>query len=64
MQILEKIFFWGITAAVVLRIIFTLLTAYLLQISGLKLVGGLVLLWVVYKLYKDVIQKEEKKKLI
>jgi len=56
-----KIFFWGITAAVVLRIIFTLLTAYLLQISGLKLVGGLVLLWVVYKLYKDVIQKEEKK---
>ena len=60
-NIRKKIFFWGITAAVVLRIIFTLLTAYLLQISGLKLVGGLVLLWVVYKLYKDVIQKEEKK---
>lgn len=60
-NIRKKIFFWGIAAAVVLRIIFTLLTAYLLQISGLKLVGGLVLLWVVYKLYKDVIQKEEKK---
>ena len=60
-NIRKKIFFWGITAAVVLRIIFTLLTAYLLQISGLKLVGGLVLLWVVYKLYKDVIQREEKK---
>ena len=60
-QIRSKIFFWGITAAVVARIIFTLLTAYLLQIQGLKLVGGLVLLWVVYKLYKDVIRKEEKK---
>ena len=62
-DIRKKIFFWGIAAAVVLRIIFTLLTAYLLQISGLKLVGGLVLLWVVYKLYKDVIQKKEKKRL-
>jgi YjbE family integral membrane protein len=60
-KIRSKIFFWGITAAVFARIIFTLLTAYLLQIQGLKLIGGLVLLWVVYKLYKDVIKKEEKK---
>jgi YjbE family integral membrane protein len=60
-QIRSKIFFWGIAAAVVARITFTLLTAYLLQIQGLKLIGGLVLLWVVYKLYKDVIRKEEKK---
>ena len=60
-SIRKKIFFWGISAAVLLRIVFTLLTAYLLQIKGLKLVGGLILLWVVYRLYKDVIKKEEKK---
>ena len=62
-KVRKKIFFWGISAAVVLRIIFTLLTAYLLQIQGIKLLGGLVLLWVVYKLYKDVIKKEEKKEI-
>jgi YjbE family integral membrane protein len=62
-KIRKKIFFWGISAAVVLRIIFTLLTAYLLQIKGLKLIGGLILLWVIYKLYKDVIKREEKKEI-
>ena len=62
-SIRKKIFFLGISAAVLLRIVFTLLTAYLLQIKGLKLVGGLILLWVVYRLYKDVIKKEEKKEI-
>ena len=59
----KKIFFWGISVAVILRIIFTFLTAYLLQIKGLKLFGGFVLLWVVYKLYKDVIKKTDEKKI-
>ena len=53
----KKIIFWGIGAAVVLRIILTLLTAYLLQINGLRLIGGLALLYICYKLYKDVIKK-------
>jgi YjbE family integral membrane protein len=52
----KKIIFWGIGAAIVLRIIFTLITAYLLQINGLRLVGGILLLYIVYKLYKDVIK--------
>ena len=52
----RKIIFWGIGGAVVLRIILTLLTAYLLQITGLRLLGGLLLLYVVYKLYIDVIK--------
>ena len=52
----KKIIFWGIGGAVVLRIILTLLTAYLLQISGLRLIGGLLLLYIVYKLYTDVIK--------
>ena len=54
----KKIIFWGIGAAIVLRIIFTLMTAYLLQINGLKTIGGLLLLYVSYKLYKDVIKSE------
>ena len=56
----KKIIFWGIGLAIVLRIIFTLITAYLLQISGLKLIGGLLLLYIAYKLYKDVIKGQVK----
>ena len=52
----KKVIFWGIGGAVVLRIILTLLTAYLLQITGLRLFGGILLLYVVYKLYVDVIK--------
>mgnify|MGYP001304565687 CR=1 FL=1 len=52
----KKIIFWGIGAAIVLRIVFTLITAYLLQINGLRLIGGLLLLYVCYKLYVDVVK--------
>ena len=52
----KKIIFWGIGGAVVLRIILTLLTAYLLQITGLRLIGGLALLYICYKLYKDILK--------
>ena len=52
----KKIIFWGIGGAVILRIILTLFTAYLLQITGLRLIGGLLLLYIVYKLYVDVIK--------
>ena len=54
----KKIIFWGIGAAIVLRIIFTLITSYLLQINGLKMIGGLLLLYIAYKLYKDVIKNK------
>ena len=56
----KKIIFFGIGAAVILRIILTLLTAYLLQIKGLRLLGGLALLYIVYKLYVDVIKHNNK----
>ena len=52
----KKIIFFGIGGAVILRIILTLLTAYLLQITGLRLLGGVLLLYIVYKLYTDVIK--------
>ena len=51
----KKIIFWGIGGAVILRIILTLFTAYLLQITGLRLIGGILLLFIIYRLYKDVI---------
>jgi len=54
----KKIIFWGIAGAIVLRIIFTLITAYLLQINGIKAIGGLLLIYIAYKLYKDVIKNE------
>ncbi len=57
----KKIIFWGIGGAVVLRIILTLLTAYLLQITGLRLLGGLLLLYIVYRLYVDVIKGSDHK---
>ena len=59
----KKIIFWGISAAVILRIVFTLITAFLLQIKGIRLVGGILLLYICYKLYVDVIKnvKENKK---
>ena len=52
----KKIIFWGIGGAVILRIALTLITAYLLQITGLRLIGGLILLYIVYKLYIDIIK--------
>ena len=57
----KKIIFWGIGAAVILRILFTLITAYLLQISGLRLIGGILLLYICYKLYVDVVKQSKKK---
>ena len=59
----KKIIFWGISAAVILRIVFTLITAYLLQIKGIRLFGGVLLLYICYKLYVDVVKnvKEDKK---
>ena len=56
----KKIIFFGIGAAIVLRIIFTLITAYLLQITGLRLIGGLALLYICYRLYVDVVKKDIK----
>ena len=39
----RKIIIWGIGGAVILRVLFTFITVYLLQITGLRLVGGILL---------------------
>ena len=58
----KKIIFWGIGAAVILRIFFTLITAYLLQFTGLRLIGGILLLYICYKLYIDIVKNNSEDK--
>ena len=62
----KKIIFWGIGAAIVLRIAFTSIATYLLQIDGLRTIGGLLLLYISYIFYRDVIKKRisDKKKIV
>ena len=61
-NIRKKIIFWGIGFAIILRIALTIITSYLLQITYLKTFGGLLLIYIAYKLYKDVIKNEDAKK--
>ena len=49
-----KIIFWGVAGATILRILFAALTTELLQIIGLTLAGGLLLLWVAYRMYREL----------
>jgi YjbE family integral membrane protein len=50
----KKVIAIGITAALVLRIIFALLVTQLMQIVGLILAGGLLLMWVAWRMYRDL----------
>jgi YjbE family integral membrane protein len=50
----KRVIIWGTAAAVVLRILFALLTTQLLQIIGLTLAGGLLLAFVAYKMYQEL----------
>ena len=49
-----RVIFWGIAGAVVLRILFAAVTVQLLAIIGLTLAGGLLLLWVCWKMYRQI----------
>jgi len=53
-EIRAKVIFWGMTGAVILRIIFAVLTTHLLAITGLTLAGGILLLWVCWKMYREI----------
>ena len=50
----RKVIFWGIGAAIALRIFFALITTQLLAIIGLTLAGGVLLLWVCWKMYREL----------
>ena len=53
-EIRARVIFWGIAAAVVLRIFFAAITVQLLAIIGLTLAGGILLLWVCWKMYRQI----------
>ena len=54
----KKVILIGVVAALVLRVIFALMVTWLLGITGLVLAGGLLLLWVAWKMYRDVTRSE------
>lgn len=55
-DIRRKVLIIGTGLAIIFRIIFSLMTAYLMQFNGIKLIGGILLLWVTYKLYVDILK--------
>jgi YjbE family integral membrane protein len=55
----KKVILIGVLAALVLRIAFALLVTQLLQIVGLVLAGGLLLLWVAWRMYREISHKDE-----
>ena len=58
----KKVLIIGTGFAVVFRILFSAMTAYLMQFQGIRTVGGILLLWVSYKLYVDILKKKEETK--
>jgi len=57
-DIRSRVIFWGIAGAVILRILFASVTLQLLAIVGLTLAGGILLLWVCWKMYRQIIDDE------
>ena len=55
----KKVILIGVIAALVLRIIFALIVSQLLQIVGLVLAGGILLLWVAWRMYRELRHKDE-----
>lgn len=55
----RTVVFWGIAAAVVMRIGFAGMTTQLLQVIGLTLAGGVLLLWVSWKLFREIRQQSQ-----
>jgi YjbE family integral membrane protein len=53
-ELRAKVIFWGIAAAVALRIGFAAITMQLLAVIGLTLAGGILLLWVCWKMYREI----------
>jgi YjbE family integral membrane protein len=51
----RKVIFWGVAGAVVLRVAFAVVATKLLAIVGLSLAGGILLLWVCWKMYREIV---------
>jgi YjbE family integral membrane protein len=57
----RNVILWGMVAAVVLRVLLALVAVDLLNVLGLSLAGGIVLLWVAWRLYRDIRQQNAEK---
>jgi len=57
----RKAIIWGAAGAVILRLVFAALISYLLEIPFLQVVGGLLLLWIAWKLVHDEAEEGEEK---
>jgi YjbE family integral membrane protein len=58
----HRVIMWGMVAAVVLRVLLALVAVDLLNIVGLTLAGGIILLWVAWRLYRDIREQNQEKK--
>jgi YjbE family integral membrane protein len=61
-DIRRKVLIIGTGSAVIFRIIFSVMTAYLMQFQGIRTVGGILLFWVAYKLYVDILKNKDETK--
>ena len=57
----RRVIFWALVVAVVLRIVLATITASILQVIGLMFAGGLLLLWVSWRLYREIRHSEQKR---
>jgi len=55
----KKVLIIGTGLAVVFRILFSAMTAYLMQFQGIRTIGGILLFWVAYKLYVDILKDKK-----
>jgi YjbE family integral membrane protein len=56
-EVRARVIFWGMVGAVVLRVAFAAVTVQLLAIVGLTLAGGILLMWVCWKMYRELVRK-------
>ena len=57
----RRVIFWALVVAVILRVILAMVTATILEIIGLMFAGGLLLLWVAWRLYREIRHAEEER---
>ena len=57
----RRVIFWGLTAAVFLRVLLAMTTATILETIGLMFAGGILLLWVSWRLYRDIVHSKEER---
>jgi len=57
----RRVIFWGLVFAVLIRVVLATITVELLKIVGLMLAGGILLLWVAWRLWRDLKEQEDEK---